>query len=82
MYIFCLNYLYLLESIINALYNFGEQFRIKTAPHDLFRREGNDLHTTVTITLVTMLSKIYLLSLSDSSASQLIWKMQPMGFLS
>ncbi|OVA02561.1 DnaJ domain [Macleaya cordata] len=28
------------------------KFRIKTAPHDRFRREGNDLHTTVTITLV------------------------------
>jgi hypothetical protein len=28
------------------------QFRIRTAPHDVFRREGNDLHTTVTITLV------------------------------
>jgi len=28
------------------------QFRIRTAPHDIFRREGNDLHTTVTITLV------------------------------
>lgn len=28
------------------------QFRIRTAPHDRFRREGNDLHTTVTITLV------------------------------
>lgn len=28
------------------------QFRIRTAPHDRFKREGNDLHTTVTITLV------------------------------
>ncbi|KAF5931430.1 hypothetical protein HYC85_032303 [Camellia sinensis] len=27
------------------------RFRIHTAPHDHFRREGNDLHTTVTITL-------------------------------
>ncbi|RVW59988.1 DnaJ protein ERDJ3B [Vitis vinifera] len=26
------------------------KFRIRTAPHDQFRREGNDLHTTVTIT--------------------------------
>ncbi|KAG2406538.1 DnaJ protein [Vigna angularis] len=31
------------------------RFRIRTAPHDLFRREGNDLHTTVTITLVQAL---------------------------
>ncbi|MQM09971.1 hypothetical protein Taro_042858 [Colocasia esculenta] len=31
------------------------KFRIKTAPHDLFRREGNDLHTTVTITLLQAL---------------------------
>ncbi|KAI8574815.1 hypothetical protein RHMOL_Rhmol01G0382900 [Rhododendron molle] len=31
------------------------KFRIRTAPHDLFRREGNDLHTTVTITLVQAL---------------------------
>lgn len=29
------------------------RFRIHTAPHDVFRREGNDLHTTITITLVT-----------------------------
>lgn len=29
-----------------------EQFRIRTAPHERFRREGNDLHTTVTISLV------------------------------
>ena len=28
------------------------QFRIRTAPHDRFKREGNDLHTTITITLV------------------------------
>ncbi|CAI9105491.1 OLC1v1004423C3 [Oldenlandia corymbosa var. corymbosa] len=28
------------------------KFRIRTAPHDVFRREGNDLHTTVTISLV------------------------------
>ncbi|KAL6985630.1 hypothetical protein U1Q18_019006 [Sarracenia purpurea var. burkii] len=27
------------------------RFRIHTAPHDRFSREGNDLHTTVTITL-------------------------------
>lgn len=31
------------------------KFRIRTAPHDHFRREGNDLHTTVTITLVQAL---------------------------
>ncbi|PPS00246.1 hypothetical protein GOBAR_AA20409 [Gossypium barbadense] len=31
------------------------KFRIHTAPHDRFRREGNDLHTTVTITLVQAL---------------------------
>lgn len=31
------------------------KFQIRTAPHDLFRREGNDLHTTVTITLVQAL---------------------------
>ncbi|KAF5936636.1 hypothetical protein HYC85_024142 [Camellia sinensis] len=28
------------------------KFRIRTATHDRFRREGNDLHTTVTITLL------------------------------
>ncbi|KAG8362800.1 hypothetical protein BUALT_BualtUnG0036100 [Buddleja alternifolia] len=28
------------------------KFRICTAPHDRFRREGNDLHTTMTITLI------------------------------
>nr|XP_043609803.1 dnaJ protein ERDJ3B [Erigeron canadensis] len=27
------------------------KFRIRTAPHDKFRREGNNLHTTATITL-------------------------------
>ncbi|KAI3887663.1 hypothetical protein MKX03_036888 [Papaver bracteatum] len=32
------------------------KFRIKTAPHDRFRREGNNLHTTVTITLVQALA--------------------------
>ncbi|KAF7804904.1 DnaJ protein ERDJ3B [Senna tora] len=31
------------------------RFRISTAPHELFRREGSDLHTTVTITLVQAL---------------------------
>ncbi|KAF5198321.1 Dnaj protein erdj3b, partial [Thalictrum thalictroides] len=31
------------------------KFRIFTAPHDQFKREGNDLHTTVTITLVQAL---------------------------
>ncbi|KAK4767313.1 hypothetical protein SAY87_023508 [Trapa incisa] len=31
------------------------KFRIRTAPHDTFRREENDLHTTVTITLVQAL---------------------------
>ncbi|ERN16775.1 hypothetical protein AMTRI_Chr02g221380 [Amborella trichopoda] len=31
------------------------KFRIRTAPHDLFGREGNDLHTTVTITLLQAL---------------------------
>lgn len=35
------------------------QFRVRTAPHDLFRREGNDLHTTVTITLVVICSNIF-----------------------
>ncbi|RWW21037.1 hypothetical protein GW17_00014825 [Ensete ventricosum] len=29
-----------------------KQFRIQTAPHERFRREGNDLHITVTISLV------------------------------
>ncbi|KAG4913735.1 hypothetical protein JHK82_054323 [Glycine max] len=38
-----------------ADYYMAEQFRIRTAPHDVFRREGNDLHTTVTITLVQAL---------------------------
>uniref|UniRef100_A0A2P2KEL5 J domain-containing protein n=1 Tax=Rhizophora mucronata TaxID=61149 RepID=A0A2P2KEL5_RHIMU len=32
------------------------KFRIHTAPHDHFRREGNDLHATVTITLVSFSS--------------------------
>ncbi|KAJ0976367.1 hypothetical protein J5N97_018332 [Dioscorea zingiberensis] len=31
------------------------KFKIRTAPHDRFRREGNDLHTTVTISLVQAL---------------------------
>ncbi|XP_075642188.1 dnaJ protein ERDJ3B [Castanea sativa] len=31
------------------------KFRIHTAPHDQFRREGNDLHATITITLVQAL---------------------------
>ncbi|XP_073066203.1 dnaJ protein ERDJ3B-like [Primulina eburnea] len=31
------------------------KFRIHTAPHDRFRREGNDLHATITITLVQAL---------------------------
>ncbi|KAK7392256.1 hypothetical protein VNO78_20688 [Psophocarpus tetragonolobus] len=31
------------------------RFQIRTAPHDLFKREGNDLHSTVTITLVQAL---------------------------
>ncbi|KAH7678640.1 Dnaj-like subfamily b member 11 protein [Dioscorea alata] len=31
------------------------KFRIHTAPHDRFRREGNDLHMTVTISLVQAL---------------------------
>ncbi|ESW35158.1 hypothetical protein PHAVU_001G211800 [Phaseolus vulgaris] len=31
------------------------RFRIRTAPHDVFRREANDLHSTVTITLVQAL---------------------------
>ncbi|KAL5700944.1 DnaJ protein erdj3b [Ranunculus cassubicifolius] len=31
------------------------KFRIRTAPHDVFKREGNDLHTSVTITLVQAL---------------------------
>ncbi|KAA8543042.1 hypothetical protein F0562_021463 [Nyssa sinensis] len=31
------------------------RFGIRTAPHDRFRREGNDLHTTLTITLVQAL---------------------------
>ncbi|KAL2556606.1 Uncharacterized protein Fot_01345 [Forsythia ovata] len=31
-------------------------FRIRTATHDRFRREGNDLHTTVTITLASDLT--------------------------
>ncbi|KAI3991260.1 hypothetical protein MKX01_022481 [Papaver californicum] len=31
------------------------KFKIRTAPHNLFKREGNDLHTTVSITLVQAL---------------------------
>ncbi|CAK9152921.1 unnamed protein product, partial [Ilex paraguariensis] len=31
------------------------RFRIRTAPHDRFKREGNDLHATITITLVQAL---------------------------
>uniref|UniRef100_A0A1D1XNL8 DnaJ protein ERDJ3B n=1 Tax=Anthurium amnicola TaxID=1678845 RepID=A0A1D1XNL8_9ARAE len=31
------------------------KFRIKTAPHERFRREGNDLHATATITLLQAL---------------------------
>ncbi|KAM0897336.1 hypothetical protein ACQ4PT_022623 [Festuca glaucescens] len=31
------------------------KFRIRTAPHDRFRREGNDLHATVTIPLLQAL---------------------------
>uniref|UniRef100_A0A7N0VBB8 Chaperone DnaJ C-terminal domain-containing protein n=1 Tax=Kalanchoe fedtschenkoi TaxID=63787 RepID=A0A7N0VBB8_KALFE len=31
------------------------KFRVHTAPHDRFKREGNDLHTSVTITLVQAL---------------------------
>lgn len=31
------------------------KFRIRTAPHDRFRREGNDLHATVTISLLQAL---------------------------
>ncbi|XP_021770124.1 dnaJ protein ERDJ3B-like [Chenopodium quinoa] len=31
------------------------KFRIRTAPHDVFNRDGNDLRTTVTITLVQAL---------------------------
>ncbi|XP_028781893.1 dnaJ protein ERDJ3B [Neltuma alba] len=31
------------------------RFRIRTAPHGVFRREGNELHTTVTISLVQAL---------------------------
>ncbi|VFQ68655.1 unnamed protein product [Cuscuta campestris] len=31
------------------------KFRIRTAPHDKFKRQGDDLHTTVTITLVQAL---------------------------
>ncbi|KAI3980690.1 hypothetical protein MKX01_025255 [Papaver californicum] len=31
------------------------KFKIRTAPHDVFKREGNDLHTTVSITLVQAL---------------------------
>ncbi|KAG9157210.1 hypothetical protein Leryth_004880 [Lithospermum erythrorhizon] len=31
------------------------RFRIRTAPHDRFKREGDDLHTSVTITLVQSL---------------------------
>ncbi|CAA6654377.1 unnamed protein product [Spirodela intermedia] len=38
-----------------VFYEDGEPFRIKTAPHERFRREGNDLHTTVTITLLQAL---------------------------
>lgn len=43
-----------IESVTNTTLS-SEQFRIKTAPHERFRREGNDLHTTVTITLVIIL---------------------------
>ncbi|XP_037488738.1 dnaJ protein ERDJ3B [Triticum urartu] len=31
------------------------KFKIRTAPHDRFRREGNDLHATVTISLLQAL---------------------------
>ncbi|KAG8067237.1 hypothetical protein GUJ93_ZPchr0005g14271 [Zizania palustris] len=31
------------------------KFRIRTAPHERFKREGNDLHTTVTISLLQAL---------------------------
>ncbi|PKA55204.1 Chaperone protein dnaJ 2 [Apostasia shenzhenica] len=31
------------------------KFRIRTAPHDRFRREGDDLHTTVTVSLLEAL---------------------------
>ncbi|XP_026434962.1 dnaJ protein ERDJ3B-like [Papaver somniferum] len=31
------------------------KFKIRTAPHDIFKREGNDLHTTVSISLVQAL---------------------------
>ncbi|CAN1273065.1 DnaJ protein ERDJ3B [Linum perenne] len=31
------------------------KFRIRTSAHDVFTRKGNDLHTTVTITLVQAL---------------------------
>ncbi|KAM0951181.1 putative DnaJ domain, Chaperone J-domain superfamily, DnaJ subfamily A member [Dioscorea sansibarensis] len=31
------------------------KFRIQTAPHDRFRREGDELHTTVTISLIQAL---------------------------
>ncbi|KAJ1687658.1 hypothetical protein LUZ63_019048 [Rhynchospora breviuscula] len=31
------------------------KFRIRTAPHHRFRREGNDLHTTITISLLQAL---------------------------
>lgn len=35
------------------------QFHIHTAPHDRFRREGNDLRATLTITLVVFFSIIF-----------------------
>ncbi|XP_073151568.1 dnaJ protein ERDJ3B [Henckelia pumila] len=31
------------------------KFRMRTSPHDRFRREGNDLHSTITITLMQAL---------------------------
>ncbi|CAL9130899.1 unnamed protein product [Musa textilis] len=45
------------------------KFRIQTAPHERFRREGNDLHMTVTISLLQALVGLR----KPSSISMNIW---------
>lgn len=60
---FCLvmAYFYLvLFGWLSALSRFAMfgQFHIRTLPHDVFTREGNDLRTTVTIILIMFFSSI------------------------